>query len=112
MKIPRFSAVVPPPIDAVTRYLPATPVATLERAREIALAKGIRYAYVGNVPDHPGNHTYCPKCKKAVVRRTGMFVLEKNLKGGACASCMKGVTSTRYLLAQKTLKRIEDPIRG
>ena len=41
--------------------LPPTPVATLERAREIAMATGLRYAYVGNVPGHPGNHTYCPR---------------------------------------------------
>jgi pyruvate formate lyase activating enzyme len=67
--------------------LPPTPVATLERAREIAMAKGIRYAFVGNVPDHPGNHTYCPSCKKAVVKRSGFFVTESSLKDGACASC-------------------------
>ncbi len=42
---------------------------------------------MGNVPGHPGNHTYCPKCKQPVVKRTGMFVLEKNLKDGACGSC-------------------------
>src|SRR5512136_931652 len=46
--------------------LPPTPVATLERARDMALSRGIHYPYVGNVPSHPGNHTYCPKCKKIV----------------------------------------------
>jgi pyruvate formate lyase activating enzyme len=67
--------------------LPPTPVATLERAREIAMAKGIRYAFAGNVPDHPGNHTYCHSCKKVVVMRRGFFVTEKNLKDGACSYC-------------------------
>ena len=67
--------------------LPPTPVATLERARGIAMAAGIRYAYVGNVPGHAGNHTYCPGCRKAVIRRDGFFVTENNLRAGTCGSC-------------------------
>ena len=67
--------------------LPPTPVTTLERAHQIAIDKGIHYAFVGNVPDHPGNNTYCPSCKKVVVKRRGFFILEKSLKDGACASC-------------------------
>ncbi len=71
--------------------LPPTPVATLERARDIALAKGIRYAYVGNVPGHPGNDTYCPKCRQAVIRRTGFFVVEMKIKNGRCARCQEPI---------------------
>jgi pyruvate formate lyase activating enzyme len=67
--------------------LPPTPVETLAGARETAMAKGIRYAYVGNVPGHPGNHTYCPKCGKAVIRRDSMFVTEMHLRDGKCAFC-------------------------
>jgi pyruvate formate lyase activating enzyme len=67
--------------------LPPTPVATLERIWQLAKAKGLHYAFVGNVPDHPGNHTYCPKCAKVVVRRTGFFVTEQNLRNGRCAFC-------------------------
>ncbi len=67
--------------------LPPTPVATLERAREIALEKGIHYPFVGNVPGHPGNNTYCPSCGKIVIKRTGFFVTETHLAGGKCAYC-------------------------
>jgi len=67
--------------------LPPTPVATLERARDIALSAGIHYAFVGNVPGHPGNHTFCPACKKAVIRRDGFFVTELHLKNGSCEFC-------------------------
>lgn len=67
--------------------LPPTPVATLERARDIALQKGIHYPYVGNVPGHPGNNTYCPNCGSEVVRRSGFFVLEMQLKKGRCNFC-------------------------
>jgi pyruvate formate lyase activating enzyme len=67
--------------------LPPTPVATLERAREIAMAQGLRFAYVGNVPGHPGNNTWCPKCGKKVVERDGMFVTAIHLKGSRCEFC-------------------------
>jgi pyruvate formate lyase activating enzyme len=71
--------------------LPPTPVATLERAREVALKHGLRYPYVGNVPGHPGNHTYCPGCGKIVIERTGFFLASKHLKDGACAFCGRAV---------------------
>jgi pyruvate formate lyase activating enzyme len=67
--------------------LPSTPIATLERARDLALREGIHYPYVGNVPDHPGNHTYCPKCGRIVIRRKGYFILELNLQKGKCKFC-------------------------
>jgi len=67
--------------------LPPTPVETLERAREIAMSKGIHYAYVGNVPGHPANSTYCPSCKKAVIKRSNFFVEEMNLIHGRCKYC-------------------------
>jgi pyruvate formate lyase activating enzyme len=71
--------------------LPPTPVSTLERARNIAMARGIRYAYVGNVPGHPGNHTYCPACRKVVISRENFFVNEMHLKNGACEYCTQKI---------------------
>ena len=67
--------------------LAPTPISTLERSREIAMKGGIRYAYVGNVPGHPGNHTYCPGCGKAVIKRSNFFVEELNIKNGLCQFC-------------------------
>jgi pyruvate formate lyase activating enzyme len=67
--------------------LPPTPIATLERARAMALDRGLRYPYVGNVPGHPGNHTYCPRCRARVVTRQDFFVLESTLKNGRCGAC-------------------------
>ncbi len=71
--------------------LPPTPVATLERARNEAMEKGIRYAYVGNVPDHPGNNTYCPQCGKAVIKRSSIFLAELNIENGRCKFCKKAI---------------------
>ena len=72
-------------------HLPPTPTATLERARSIAAARGIRYAYVGNVPGHPGNNTFCPWCKKEIIRRTHFFVEKSNVKNGKCGYCGKRI---------------------
>jgi pyruvate formate lyase activating enzyme len=67
--------------------LPPTPIATLERARAFARDQGIHYAYVGNVPGHAGNHTYCPTCGKIVIRREGFFVDEMHVEKGRCTYC-------------------------
>jgi len=71
--------------------LPPTPVTTLERSREIAMGKGIRYAFIGNVPGHSGNHTYCPKCGKIVIQRNAFFVTELNMEHGNCRFCGKSI---------------------
>jgi pyruvate formate lyase activating enzyme len=69
------------------RNLPPTPVTTLERNRKIAMDAGLNYAYIGNVPGHEGERTFCPGCKKVVVSRRGYSVLEINLKQGKCKFC-------------------------
>jgi pyruvate formate lyase activating enzyme len=71
--------------------LPPTPVSTLERARNLAMAKGLRYVYVGNVPGHPGSHTYCPNCQKVVIGRDNFFVSEMHVKNGACDYCRRPI---------------------
>ncbi len=67
--------------------LPPTPVETLDKAREIAMEEGMRFVYVGNVPGHPGNNTYCPACGRPIIARTGFAVTEYRLQGGSCAFC-------------------------
>lgn len=71
--------------------LPATPVATLERAWQIGKAEGLRFVYVGNVPGHAGEHTVCPGCGAVVIRRLGFQVLEEKLTKGACAACGRAI---------------------
>jgi pyruvate formate lyase activating enzyme len=71
--------------------LPPTPVATLERAREIALAEGLAFVYVGNVPGHAGESTWCPGCQARLIRRVGMATLENRLRKGACPDCGRAI---------------------
>jgi pyruvate formate lyase activating enzyme len=73
--------------DYQLRHLPHTPVRTLELAREIARDQGIRYAYVGNVPGHPGNQTHCPGCGDMVIERKGFFVVADRIADGKCSGC-------------------------
>jgi len=73
--------------DYQLRNLPPTPVATLEKAREIALRAGMHYAFVGNVPGHEGNSTHCPKCGEVVIRRHGFLLQEIKIDQGRCAQC-------------------------
>jgi pyruvate formate lyase activating enzyme len=68
-------------------HLPPTPVETLEAAWEMAQEMGLHYAYLGNVPGHRANHTYCPTCGEMVVQRTGMTTLALNIVGDACTYC-------------------------
>ncbi|MCK4262280.1 radical SAM protein, partial [bacterium] len=69
------------------RNLHRTPVSTLERARNIALEVGLHYVYIGNVPGHEGENTYCPECKKLLIQRRGYSILQNNLKDGHCQYC-------------------------
>ena len=70
------------------KNLPPTPVSTVETAREIALANGINFPYVGNVPSgHPGESTYCPGCGEMIIKRVGYRVLSNTLKDGSCPAC-------------------------
>jgi pyruvate formate lyase activating enzyme len=70
------------------KNLPPTSVSTLERCYKIAQNKGINFPYIGNVPGHKGEHTYCPKCKKAILRRVGFTILKNNIShSGRCKLC-------------------------
>jgi pyruvate formate lyase activating enzyme len=67
--------------------LPPTPIKTLEHFVKIAKNTGLKYVYIGNVPGHKYNNTFCPKCKKRVIHRIHFRVLNNMLKGGRCRFC-------------------------
>ena len=67
--------------------LPPTPVETLEEARRIATSVGLKYVYVGNVPGHEGNISYCPGCGEPLIVRYHFSVLQNNLEDGRCKFC-------------------------
>jgi pyruvate formate lyase activating enzyme len=67
--------------------LPPTPIATLEAAAEIADSEGLQYVYIGNVPGHQRNSTYCPRCGETLILRAHFAVLDLKLEHGRCPTC-------------------------
>jgi pyruvate formate lyase activating enzyme len=73
--------------DYQLTHLPPTPIETMEKARQTALDAGIHYVYLGNVPGHEGNHTFCPTCGELIVERAGMATLSLHIVDGLCTYC-------------------------
>ncbi len=69
------------------KNLPPTPVETLEMARKTAIDVGLNYVYIGNVPGHYGEDTYCPNCGNVLVDRNGYFIRAIHIKNGRCEYC-------------------------
>jgi pyruvate formate lyase activating enzyme len=85
--------------------VPATPVETLEHAYMTCKEVGLSYTYLGNVPGHPAENTYCPNCNEAVIKRYSFEITRWNLtKDMRCPVCghnipIKGklhVTGSRF----------------
>lgn len=68
-------------------HLSPTPISTLESAYEIAKKNGLKYVYIGNVPGHIYNSTFCPSCNRKLIHRTHFDVLEMNIINGKCKFC-------------------------
>lgn len=66
--------------------IPPTSVETLKKARSIALEK-LDYVYIGNIMDIESNTTYCPACKKVIIKRSGYRILEKKISHRRCTYC-------------------------
>ena len=77
--------------EYLLKTLPVTPLATLERAKSICDAEGLHYVYLGNVPAHPAEKTYCPKCRRVVVDREGYLIRAVHLNKGKCRYCQQPI---------------------
>jgi pyruvate formate lyase activating enzyme len=67
--------------------LPTTPVSIMEKARESALKAGVKFVYLGNIPGHEAENTYCPKCAKMIVERRGYTIVANHIVKDKCAFC-------------------------
>jgi len=90
-----FQALGPDTPWHVTRFIPhlklshlsPTPVARLERARQIGIEQGLKYVYVGNVPGHPSENTYCCGCGRLIIKRLNYQILEYQIRRNRCRFC-------------------------
>ncbi|MCX6301628.1 MAG: AmmeMemoRadiSam system radical SAM enzyme [Bacteroidia bacterium] len=67
--------------------LPPTPVELLRDALKIAIAEGLKYVYIGNVPGNEMADTKCPSCGTTVIGRQGYRITVNNMEGGKCKNC-------------------------
>jgi pyruvate formate lyase activating enzyme len=82
----------------VTAYSPAyrftappTPARTLEQAWQIGRAAGLQFVYLGNIPGHRYENTYCPTCDALLIARAGFDILENRLGAGRCPRCRQQI---------------------
>ncbi len=73
------------------KNLSPTPIKFLTMAKEIAESEGLYFIYIGNVPHQDGENTYCPYCKKLLIKRVGYNILENNIESGKCKYCGKEI---------------------
>jgi len=82
----------------ITRYFPAykaieaglceiTPVEKMEHALRIGKDAGLNYVYLGNVPGHKYENTYCHACGFLLIKRHGFDVICNELRSGKCPRC-------------------------
>ncbi|MGD8752943.1 MAG: AmmeMemoRadiSam system radical SAM enzyme [Anaerolineales bacterium] len=82
----------------ISAYQPAyrykaspTPVSTLERAWEIGKDVGLEYVYLGNIPGHRLENTYCPECGELLIKRLGFMVTKNDIHEGNCPHCGRAI---------------------
>ena len=79
----------------VTRFIPhyqlrnlyATPLSTLEKAYDIGRSSGLKYVYIGNVPGHRYENTYCYNCGSLLIERFGFSIERYLIKENRCPNC-------------------------
>jgi pyruvate formate lyase activating enzyme len=66
---------------------PPTPPQTIDRARKLALERGLKYVYEGNIVTPEGGNTICPGCGRAIIRRSWHRVECLEVAEGKCLHC-------------------------
>jgi len=70
---------------------PPTPAASIKMAREIGIAEGLHFVYVGNIPGEEGENTTCPACHAELINRYGYRTRLVNLDQGRCTACQEEI---------------------
>jgi pyruvate formate lyase activating enzyme len=103
-----FSAFHP---DFKMMDIPATPPATLRRAREIARRAGLHHVYTGNVHDVEGDTTSCSQCQGSLIVRDWYQLLKYRVTPeGRCPDCGAQVPG-RFDAAPGSFGRRRIPVR-
>src|SRR4030067_1099820 len=68
-------------------HLPPTPVSLLEKARVMGKEEGLWYVYLGNVPGHPGENTWCHACGELLIERDLFVIRTCRIRRSRCPKC-------------------------
>lgn len=80
---------------AQDRGLPlSTPIKTLEKAYKIGKETGLQYVYIGNVPGHKWENTYCPFCNTLLIERSFPWHVGVKIKEPVCPNCKSKLAIT------------------
>jgi pyruvate formate lyase activating enzyme len=79
----------------ITRFFPhyklknllPTPIEDLESIYLLAREAGLEYVYLGNVPGHAYENTYCSKCNNLLIERYNYKVLSNFIINNNCRYC-------------------------
>ncbi|MBI4502166.1 MAG: AmmeMemoRadiSam system radical SAM enzyme [Gemmatimonadetes bacterium] len=107
----------------VSRFFPAyqmqdrppTPLATLQRARQIGLDAGLRYVYEGNAPGAAAEHTDCYRCGVRLIERSGFVIRSNTISQGRCPNCyavIEGVELDQAVRPPGTRRGVRQPRRA
>ena len=71
----------------------ATPVEKIEESFVVAHKEvGLNYVYIGNVPGHPFENTYCPNCNELLIKRFSFEIVKWNMaKDMRCPACGQSI---------------------
>jgi len=69
------------------KEVPATPLKTLQMAKEAGLKAGLHYVYIGNVTLARDMDTKCPQCGNVLIERLDFGIIKNNIKKGHCPNC-------------------------
>jgi len=85
--------------------IPQTPIPTLQKVHSLAKKLGLEYVYIGNIPGHPLQSTYCSKCSELIYRRDQFTITYTNItKDYKCPICNHEI----YIYTYRPQKRYEE----
>lgn len=97
--------------DFRLRDRPPTPASSLRRARQLALAEGLDFVYVGNIHDRECSSTYCPNCGQNIIERDWYKIGHYHLnQAGQCDFCRTPIAG-RFATQKGTWKAHRQPVK-
>jgi pyruvate formate lyase activating enzyme len=68
--------------------IPITPIEDMENAYLVSKSEGLLFTYIGNVPSHVAENTYCPACSEPVIHRSSFEITKWDITSDMhCVFC-------------------------